>query len=102
MQYRQLGQRGPTVSVVGLGCNNFGGNPVTAPSGTVYGRTMLGIVGDVTGFGTSTAWFDDSTQRLVSAGGTTAGMAGTAGVAATTAGGAANRTVAMSSALNGG
>jgi hypothetical protein len=50
-----------------------------APSGTVYGRTMLGIVGTNTGFGTSTAWFDDSTQRLVSAGGTTAGLIGNGG-----------------------
>ena len=37
MQYRQIGQSGPRVSVVSLGCNNFGGNPVVAPSGTVYG-----------------------------------------------------------------
>ncbi|HPF99393.1 MAG TPA: glycosyl hydrolase [Kiritimatiellia bacterium] len=50
-----------------------------APSGTVYGRTMLGIVGTNVGFGASTAWFDDATQRLVSAGGTTAGLIGNGG-----------------------
>ncbi len=45
-----------------------------APSGTVYGRTLVGIVGSSSGFGTSTAWFDDSTQRLVSTTGTVAGL----------------------------
>ena len=45
-----------------------------APSGTVFGRTMLGIVGDSAGFGTSSAWFDDATQRLVSTTGTVAGL----------------------------
>jgi hypothetical protein len=46
-----------------------------APSGTVYGRTLVGIVGSSSGFGTSTAWFDDSTQRLVSTTGTVAATA---------------------------
>ena len=41
MNYRQLGNSGLTVSVVGLGCNNFGGNPVHAAAGTVYGLLDL-------------------------------------------------------------
>jgi len=41
MQYRQLGRSGLTVSVVSLGCNNFGGNAINAASGTVYGLMDL-------------------------------------------------------------
>jgi aryl-alcohol dehydrogenase-like predicted oxidoreductase len=37
LRYRQLGNSGLTVSVVSLGCNNFGGAPLSAPSGTRYG-----------------------------------------------------------------
>lgn len=41
MNYRQLGASGLTVSVVSLGCNNFGGHPVQAKAGTVYGLMDL-------------------------------------------------------------
>ena len=41
MQYRQLGDSGLTVSIVGLGCNNFGGRPIQAAAGTVYGLMDL-------------------------------------------------------------
>jgi aryl-alcohol dehydrogenase-like predicted oxidoreductase len=41
MNYRQLGNSGLTVSVVSLGCNNFGGTPINAPNGTVYGLMDL-------------------------------------------------------------
>jgi aryl-alcohol dehydrogenase-like predicted oxidoreductase len=35
--YRQLGNSGLTVSLISLGCNNFGDTPINAPNGTVYG-----------------------------------------------------------------
>jgi aryl-alcohol dehydrogenase-like predicted oxidoreductase len=41
MHYRQLGESGLTVSAVSLGCNNFGGTPVNADTGTVYGLMDL-------------------------------------------------------------
>jgi len=41
MKYRQLGRSGLTVSVVGLGCNNFGGKAINAESGTIYG--LMGL-----------------------------------------------------------
>ena len=41
MHYRQLGRSGLTVSIVGLGCNNFGGTAIAADSGTVYGLMDL-------------------------------------------------------------
>jgi aryl-alcohol dehydrogenase-like predicted oxidoreductase len=37
LRYRELGNSGVTVSLVSLGCNNFGASPVVAPTGTVYG-----------------------------------------------------------------
>ena len=41
MEKRILGRTGRAVSVVGLGCNNFGGAPIKAPSGTLYGAMSL-------------------------------------------------------------
>ncbi len=41
MIYRQLGTSGLTVSLVSLGCNNFGDTPINAPNGTVYGLMDL-------------------------------------------------------------
>ena len=41
MQYRQMGNSGLTVSIVGLGCNNFGGSAINAPNGTIYGLLDL-------------------------------------------------------------
>jgi aryl-alcohol dehydrogenase-like predicted oxidoreductase len=41
MQYRQLGRSGLTVSVVSLGCNNFGGSAVAVQGGTTYGLLDL-------------------------------------------------------------
>ncbi|MFH0953714.1 MAG: hypothetical protein V1873_05250, partial [Verrucomicrobiota bacterium] len=43
-----------------------------APSGTKYGRTMLGILGTNTGFG-GAVWFDDAVQWVASTG-TTSGL----------------------------
>jgi aryl-alcohol dehydrogenase-like predicted oxidoreductase len=41
LHYRPLGNSGLKVSVVSLGCNNFGDNAVAAPSGTRYGFMNL-------------------------------------------------------------
>jgi aryl-alcohol dehydrogenase-like predicted oxidoreductase len=41
MQYRQLGNSGLTVSIVGLGCNNFGGKATHTILPTVYGLMDL-------------------------------------------------------------
>ena len=44
-----------------------------APSGTRYGRTLIGIAGSGTNYSGS-VWFDDLTQRVVSSTGTVAGL----------------------------
>ncbi|OQA27071.1 MAG: hypothetical protein BWY59_01169 [Verrucomicrobia bacterium ADurb.Bin345] len=49
-----------------------------APSGSRYGRTLVGLFGDADGFAGS-VWFDDATQTVVSTTGTVAGLLGNPG-----------------------
>jgi len=74
MQYRQLGRSGLTVSVVSLGCNNFGGNASGAPGGTVYGlldleqtRSVVDAAFDagITFFDTADVYAQGGSERLL-------------------------------------
>jgi aryl-alcohol dehydrogenase-like predicted oxidoreductase len=72
--YRQLGSSGLTVSMVSLGCNNFGDAPINAPNGTVYGlmdleqtRTVVNAAFDsgVTLFDTADVYGRGGSERFL-------------------------------------